>query len=131
MTRIQYEKSICDRLPQASHVPYRKVLFADGRVPSQSECHQNADRWASENQGCTVVRGWVTYANFGLSVGLTAHSVIQDPDGQLYDITPLGNERDRSGMEFVPHLGTEQEFTSMKESNVFIECPYHGCLSTE
>ncbi len=70
-----------------------------------------------------VVRGWVTYADFGLTIGLTAHSVVQDRDGQLFDITPLGNECDRAGMRFIPHIGTEQEFTSMREAEIYINCP--------
>ena len=74
-------------------------------------------------RGAMVVRGWVTYADFGVSIGLTAHSVVRDRDGQLFDITPLGNERDRVGMWFVPHVGTEQEFKTMQQSNVFMRCP--------
>ena len=97
--------------------------LADGSLPVQSVCHQNVDRFIKENSGYKVVRGWVTYADFGLSVGLTAHSVIQDRDGQLIDITPLGNERDRPGMRFVRHIGTEQEFRSMRDCGISIECP--------
>jgi|ERR1700685_1155363 len=123
MTRIEYEKSICQRLAEATQVSHRKVLFADGSLPVQSVCHQNVDRFIKENSGYKVVRGWVTYADFGLSVGLTAHSVIQDRDGQLIDITPLGNERDRPGMRFVRHIGTEQEFRSMRDCGISIECP--------
>lgn len=123
MTRTEYEESVCHRLDGAVRVPYRKVFFADGSEPLPSACHQNADRWVQENRGAMVVRGWVTYADFGLSVGLTAHSVVQDRDGQLFDITPLGNERDRIGMQFVPHVGTEQEFKTMQQSNVFMRCP--------
>jgi hypothetical protein len=123
MTRIKYERSVCDRLAQASLVAFRNVTFVDGSLPLPTACHQNADRWAEENPGASVVRGWVTYADFGLSVGLTAHSVVRGRDGQLFDITPLGNERDRAGMRFVPHLGTEQEFMMMKESSIFIHCP--------
>jgi hypothetical protein len=49
--------------------------------------------------------------------------MIRGRDGQLFDITPLGSERDRVGMRFVPHIGTDQEFTPMKKSGIFIECP--------
>jgi hypothetical protein len=123
MTRNDYEKSICDRMAEAVSVPYRGVSFADGSTPVQSACHDNADRWVKENPEFAVARGWVTFADYGLSVGLTAHSVVRDSDGQFLDITPLGNERDRAGMRFIPHVGTEQEFRSMKISNIFIECP--------
>lgn len=124
MTRIEYEKSICDRLSQASHVIFRRVFFTDGSLPVQSACHQNAVRWVEENPGATVVRGWVTYADFGVSIRLTAHSLIRERDGQLFDITPLGNERDRDSMRFIPNLGDEQSFVSMTESDIFIDCRY-------
>lgn len=121
--REEYEKSICERLREAKPIPLQKVVFADGSEPQASRCYENVDRWVKENSGATAVRGWVTYADFGSSTGLTAHSVIRDRDGQPFDITPLGNERDRLGMRFVPHIGTEQEFKTMKEANIFIKCP--------
>jgi hypothetical protein len=114
---------VCERLALASRVTFRKVFFADGSLPVQGARHRNADRWVKENPGAMVVRGWVTYADFGISIGLTAHSVIQSHDGQCFDITPFGNERDRVGMRFVPHTGTEQQFTTMKDTCIFIECP--------
>jgi len=89
MTRSEYEKSVCDRLSHATHVRFRLVSFADGTAPEVGDCHRNADRWVQENPGATVVRGWVTYANFGLSIGLAAHSVVRTRDGQFLDITPL------------------------------------------
>ncbi len=76
----------------------------------------------TEESSCKIVRGWVTYADFGLSIGLTAHSVIQDANGKFFDITPRGNDDARAGMWFVSHLGSEQELQSMKESNIFIQC---------
>jgi hypothetical protein len=54
---------------------------------------------------------------------LTAHSVVRDTKGEMFDITPLADERIRTAMRFVPHLGDQQLFLSMKESNIFIECP--------
>jgi hypothetical protein len=81
MTRTEYEKTVCDRLAQAVRVPYRMVTFANGSTPVPSACHQNADRWVEENPGFAVVRGWVTYADFGLSIGLTGHSVVRDQNG--------------------------------------------------
>jgi|SRR6266496_2328791 len=121
-TRPEYEESICRLLWQAKPLLFREVSFADGSVPLRNRCHDNVERWVKENSGATVVGGWVTYADFGLSIGLTAHSVVQGTDGQLFDITPLADERVRDTMRFVPHLGDEQLFLSMKGSNIFIEC---------
>jgi len=52
--------------------------------------------------------------------GLTAHSVVRGGDGGLFDITPLEttDRRIRDGMLFIPHLGDEQSFFSMKELNL-------------
>lgn len=54
---------------------------------------------------------------------LTAHSVVRDADGKLFDITRLADERVRPSMLFVPHVGDEQLFLLMRQSNSFIECP--------
>jgi hypothetical protein len=54
---------------------------------------------------------------------LTAHSVVRDPDGTLYDITPLGDEGVRASLRFVPHAGTEEEFWQWEKSNRCICCP--------
>lgn len=122
--RADYEASVCERLCQAAHVPFREVSLADWR-PKVSDCHRNVDRWIEANPGATAVRGWVTYASFGPAIGLTAHSVVRGTDGQLFDITPLENESYRTitTMRFIPHLGDEQLFLSMKELNIYINCP--------
>jgi hypothetical protein len=65
----------------------------------------------------------VTYVDFQIKIWLTAHSVVRDADGRLFDITPLGDERVRPTMRFVPHFGDEQLFLSMKKSSNVIECP--------
>jgi hypothetical protein len=70
-----------------------------------------------------AVRGWVTYASFGGdSVGLTAHSIVRDQSGALFDITPLGNEDARNGMRFVEHEGDPAIFEKMKAMGINIHC---------
>jgi hypothetical protein len=54
---------------------------------------------------------------------LTAHSVVREPAGTLYDITPLGDESVRASLRFVPHIGTEEEFWQWEKSNRCICCP--------
>jgi hypothetical protein len=49
---------------------------------------------------------------------------------QLIDITPLENERYRAGMHFVPHVGSDHEFLSLKELNIFIQCPMTNKLDS-
>jgi hypothetical protein len=123
LDRTDYQKRICQGLCQAKLVPYREVSFADGIVPKVAECHRNVERWVEENPGTSVVRGWVTYADYGVAIGLTAHSVVRGADGQLFDITPLDNEYYRDTMRFLSHLGDNEQFLSMIKTNIFIECP--------
>lgn len=67
----------------------------------------------------------MTYADFGVNVGLTAHSVVQGPDGRLFDITPLETESHRQGMRFIRHIGDDQAFFEAKERSLCITCPCH------
>jgi hypothetical protein len=123
ITRAEYEKSVCCRLRQATPLPLRRVLFADGSGPLRNCCHDNVDRWVKENLGTSVVRGWVDYMPSVNGVLLAAHSVVRGIDGKLFDITPLADERVRATMRFVPHPGNQEEFHSMRKSNIFIDCP--------
>jgi len=47
---------------------------------------------------------------------LTAHSVLKDGDGWLFDITPIADTRVRPSLRFVQHIGDEQLFQSMMQS---------------
>jgi hypothetical protein len=122
MTRAEYELAVCARLDQAVRVPFRQVSFADWS-PKVAECHQNADTWVAANPEFEAVRGWVIYASFGGdSVGLTAHSIVRDQSGALFDITPLGDEGARDGMRFVEHEGDPAIFEKMKATGINIDC---------
>jgi len=121
--RAQYEKSICHQLNEAKPVPFQKVIFADNSEPQANSCHENVDRWVKENPGTSVVRGWVDYMASVNGQMLTAHSVVRTSDGNLLDITPLADERVRPAMRFVPHVGDENLFSSLRQSSIFIDCP--------
>lgn len=123
MTGAEYVADICGRLGQAERVPFCQVRIGDWK-PEASKCHENVDAWVKTNPGTVAVRGWVTYASFGsLGTGLTAHSVVQGPDGSLFDITPLRDESCRQGMRFVRHIGAEATFFAAKQISIFINCP--------
>jgi hypothetical protein len=126
INRADYEADVCRRLSQAEHIPFKQVSIGDWR-PQVAHCHVNVDTWVKANGGAVPVRGWVTYASFGeLGVGLTAHSIVQNPDGELFDITPLESEWVRSGMRFIRHVGDDRAFFEEKERNLNITCPYRG-----
>ncbi len=122
LNREDYITSICKRLGEAEHVPFKPVS-SDGWNPEVAHCHRNVDKWVEANPGHTAVRGWVTYASFGNSLGLTAHSVVRDANGRLFDITPLENEYYRVNMNFISHVGDEQTFFAIKNLGICIACP--------
>lgn len=122
MTRAEYEASLCARREDAAVVPFLKVAF-DGWSPKVGCCHQNADMWVRANPEFEVVRGWVTYASFGGdSFGLTAHSIVRDRSGALFDITPLDDEGLRASMHFILHEGDPTIFFEMKALGINICC---------
>jgi hypothetical protein len=86
----------------------------------------NVDAWVQANPGSVALRGWVTYANFLVAIGLTAHSVVQDADGQRFDITPLEDENLRQGMAFIRHIGGGDAFFEAKAKGLWINCPCLG-----
>ena len=126
-SRASYEARICEAFAVATVPPYRQVSLPEW-VPIVSHCHLNVDRWVESNPGHSTVRGWVLYMSCLHESGimgtmLTAHSVVREPAGTLYDITPLGDESVRASLRFVPHIGTEEEFWQWEKSNRCICCP--------
>lgn len=131
MERADYEADICGRLHEAKLVPFRVVSIEEW-TPGLNHCHSNVDTWVKANAGTLAVRGWVTHIDYGdLGVELTAHSVVQGADGQLFDITPLGDERVRPFMRFVRHSGEESLFSIQRHQNLFITCSYSGDTKNE
>lgn len=124
-SRDEYERDVCLRLQSAEVVRFLKVSLPKWS-PRVGGCHDNVDRWVEANSGFAVVRGWVTYIDFQIKIRLTAHSVVRDALGRLFDITPLGNECVRSSMKFVPHLGTEEEFRYVMTGGIEIDCVCRG-----
>lgn len=128
MTRTEYEAAVCSQLRNAKTVDFKKVSLRNW-VPVVSECHTNVNRWVEGMPWHRAVRGWVVYkqciigVNFGLE--LTAHSVVRDEIGDLFDISPISDERPRAGgfMRFVEHAGTEALFWELESANRFICCP--------
>ena len=126
MTRADYEAEICQRLGQAEQVQFREVSIG-GRKPTVANCHDNVDEWVRMYPRDSAVRGWVTDADFGVGVRLTAHSVVRGADGKKFDITPMAKEADRKslrlGMRFVEHLGSDEEFLALRCESLFMTCP--------
>jgi len=124
--RADYEREICMRLSGATLVPFRKVSLREW-LPTLSKCHKNVETWVREMCEHSAIRGWVVCGPCisGATVGtnLTAHSVVRDEGGLLFDITPIHDERQRMSMRFVPHMGDDRAFQEMENLGIFICCP--------
>ena len=126
MNRAEYETAICKELPRARVVGFKKIAVGDW-VPTYNECHKNVDRWIEATPTHEAVRGWVVYKECAiratLGLELTTHSVVRNETGDLFDITPLLDERQRPSMRFVAHIGDEAVFWVLERTNRFICCP--------
>ena len=58
-------------------------------TPLPNYCHDNSDRYSGENEGFRSVRGWRIF-DYSISgyFKFISHSVIADPNGRLFEITP-------------------------------------------
>lgn len=122
VSRVDYEASICKRLEKAENVPFRSVSFPDWQ-PEIGDCHRNVDKWVEASRGASAVRGWIAHVCYGMEIGLAAHSVVRGADGQLFDITPFGNEGVRKSTRFIAHIGDDTTFFSMVKMGLEIRCP--------
>ena len=97
--------------------------YVDGAYPQSlnfdgaevTKCHENAEAFFGRFPDHPVVRGWLV-TEIGGAPGffrLVAHSLNRKPDGTLIDTTPLP-EADRKAYRFVRHVGTEQQFASIR-----------------
>jgi hypothetical protein len=128
MTRAAYEAVICKKSRDAKVVPFKTVALGEWK-PVVNKCHDNVNNWVRSTSGHFAVRGWVFYkqcfipAERTLGCEFTAHSVVRDEKGVLFDITPVHDERPRPSMRFIPHPGDEDFFWKMEKSNPCICCP--------
>ena len=99
-------KSLYARRKEAVVVPYEPRTIASG-PPTGHECHNNVDRWVLEHPDHKAVRGWLV---FNLLNRFTAHSVVETPDGRLFDLTPARASR---RYPFLRHHGPDDEFEAI------------------
>jgi hypothetical protein len=110
-----YFEELHKRVGSAEAVQFRPVPL-DGGEPKLNKCHDNVDWWVKGRPDTTAVRGWLFWAQPN-EVGqyiFMAHSVVEE-NGKLFDITPIG-EKERKGLVFLRHRGTEEDFEPMKKA---------------
>jgi hypothetical protein len=118
----RYFDALYQHLASAQVVPGRIVRFADGTSPVANQCHDNADRWSREHPEDAAVRGWAIMSSLAHIQYLAAHSVVGSRQNGLFDIT-LPPDR---ALRFIPHEGTEEEFTAFRTRYSNISWPPVG-----
>jgi hypothetical protein len=109
-------KSLYARRHEAVVVPYEAKTIVSG-PPIERDCHRNTDRWVMERADHKAVRGWMVFDFNRTSEGLlpncrfTAHSVVETPDGKLFDLTPAPHASKR--YPFLRHQGSNGEFEAI------------------
>jgi hypothetical protein len=98
--------SLYARCEEAVVVPHEPRTMTSG-PPTEHECHNNVDRWVLEHPDHKPVRGWLV---FNLLCRFTAHSVVETPDGRLFDLTPA---RASQRYPFLRHRGPDDEFEAI------------------
>ncbi len=107
-----YFAALYARIGEAVPVPFESVSIEEWQ-PVISDCHNNAGRWAEHDAGRKVIRGWLTWGlNEFWQSTFIAHSVIEDRDGRLFDVTPIDPHTPRP--DFLRHDGTAAEFDAMQ-----------------
>jgi hypothetical protein len=92
----------------------RKAARVGDWTPQPHQCHDNVREWVAKNPRHIHVYGYLLF-DFRLMNGcfrLTAHSVVEDENGTLHDITPSGASAD---YPFIRHVGSEEDFAITAE----------------
>ena len=109
--------SLYARREEAFIVPYEPRTMTSG-PPTEHECNNNVDRWVLEQPNHKSVRGWLVFDwtvvhQFFPEIPLyrfTVHSVVEAPDGRLFELTPSGASQ---RYPFLRHHGLEGEFETI------------------
>jgi hypothetical protein len=123
LDQTELAKRLYPHYREATIVDYARVAIEAAWQPWAKECHANATTWAAHNSGWSAVRGWLVFDFSYLPspfIRFPAHSVVQDPDGKLWDITPPALEASRQ-YPFFRHPGTADEFRDFVERHGLIQ----------
>lgn len=86
----QYASYLYGRINEASFLTFKHVSM-NGQAPTPKNCNENARFFVASDSSYKIVYGWICVdgGNASPSIDFIAHSVIQDSNGQLYEITPV------------------------------------------
>jgi len=110
----EYSRRLMDRIQHAVIVPPARVSIGTWE-PAENDCHANVTTWCANAQGFEIVRGWLYFdmADTLPFVLFNAHSVVRNPEGQLWDITP---QRATRPYPFLAAEETEEEYARFVEA---------------
>jgi hypothetical protein len=115
-------KRLYDLLHTARIIPLAEVGVDDGdRKSFPRFSHDHVNIWIRRSPDYKAVRGWVIFdfssnATFRASfVRFAAHSVIEAPDGALWDITRRYTSQPHP---FIRHPGTDEDFDQLRADGV-------------
>jgi hypothetical protein len=94
---------------KAGRVP-RVADRLDSWIPKLGGCHENASRWVESHLGHKAVRGWLDVSFLALPPAkrFTAHSVVADENGDLFDVTLGASD---PACDFIRHPGSDESFS--------------------
>jgi len=99
-------------------------LSSEAFQPAEQDCHHNVDLWRKGHPSHVPVRGWVVfevYTPLGLC-RFIPHSVVEDEDGVLFDITPSRASR---RYPFLRDELTEEEYVLLITSRKLVNLDHN------
>jgi hypothetical protein len=116
-------RRLYDRRQEAVVVPFRNCS-SEAFQPAEQDCHRNVDLWCKGHPSHMPVRGWVifeVYSPLGFC-RFISHSVVEDEDGVLFDITPT---RASKRYPFLNDEMTEEEYVLLITSRKLVNLDHH------
>jgi hypothetical protein len=105
------------------HPVQKRYISRRKRSRERNKCHENVDRFVAENPDYKAVRGWISINAWIRD----AHSIVEGPGGERFDITPFEPESCRSATRFAEHMGDEESFQGERayQGQFYWTCPRH------
>src|SRR5215470_1106495 len=123
-TDTQYFAALRERFDSAAQLRFEEPTTWE---PQPRECHQNVNEYCRRNPKCRPVRGWLIRDTWTVF----AHSVVDDPDRGLIDITPpdcfQGQPKPKTPwhpFRFLPHEGTDEEYLRLRSRYNIYSYPF-------
>ncbi len=84
-----YAKRLYERRTEGIMLKWADASIGEWK-PEPKMCHDNVTTFCENNPSFRPIRGWLYIDFLGMIgyVNFIAHSAINSPDGELYDITP-------------------------------------------